>query len=41
MGALKFLTDDGLFRGQSDAFFDFMTKLARQADAARRNGRGW
>ena len=41
MGALKFLTDDGLFRGQSDAFFDFMTKLARRADAARRNGRGW
>jgi hypothetical protein len=36
MGALKFLTDDGLFRGQSEAFFDFMTDLARQADAARR-----
>ncbi len=36
MGALKFLTDDGLFRGQSRAFFDFMTDLARQADAARR-----
>jgi hypothetical protein len=36
LGALKFLTDDGLFRGQSPAFFAFMTKLARQADAARR-----
>jgi hypothetical protein len=36
MGALKFLTDDGLFRGQSNAFFAFMTKLAKQADAARR-----
>jgi hypothetical protein len=35
MGALKFLTDDGLFRGQSDEFFAFMTDLARQADAAR------
>jgi Ferritin-like domain len=33
-GALKFLTDDGLFRGQSGAFFGFMTELARQADAA-------
>jgi hypothetical protein len=38
MGALKFLTDDGLFRGQSQGFFDFMTKLAQQADAARRHG---
>jgi hypothetical protein len=38
MGALKFLTDDGLFRGQSQAFFDFMTKLAQEADAARRHG---
>jgi Ferritin-like domain len=38
MGALKFLTDDGLFRGQSRAFFDFMTRLAREADAARRHG---
>jgi hypothetical protein len=36
MGALKFLTDDGLFRGQSKAFFAFMTKLAMEADAARR-----
>jgi hypothetical protein len=34
MGALKFLTDDGLFRGQSTAFFAFMTNLAQAADAA-------
>jgi hypothetical protein len=34
MGALKFLTDDGLFRGQSAAFFAFMTELAQAADAA-------
>src|SRR5881392_2653355 len=36
MGALKFLTDMGLFIGQSPAFFTFMTNLAQQADAARR-----
>jgi Ferritin-like domain len=36
MGALKFLTDMGLFIGQSPAFFAYMTKLAQQADAARR-----
>jgi hypothetical protein len=35
MGALKFLTDDGLFIGQSKRFFAFMTDLAREADAAR------
>jgi hypothetical protein len=35
MGALKFLTDTGLFVGQSPEFFTFMTKLARAADAAR------
>jgi hypothetical protein len=34
MGALKFLTDTGLFVGQSRAFFAFMTKLAQAADAA-------
>jgi hypothetical protein len=33
-GALKFLTDTGLFRGQSRAFFAFMTQLALAADAA-------
>jgi len=36
MGALKFLTDTGLFVGQSPEFFAFMTKLAKAADAARR-----
>jgi hypothetical protein len=36
MGALKFLTADGLFRGQSQAFFAFMTQLAQEADAAQR-----
>jgi hypothetical protein len=36
MGALKFLTDMGLFIGQSPAFFSYMTQLAQQADAARR-----
>jgi len=34
MGALKFLTDMGLFRGQSAAFFAFMTQLAKEADGA-------
>src|SRR5213080_2348091 len=36
MGALKFLTDMGLFIGQSPAFFSYMTRLAQQADAAQR-----
>lgn len=36
MGALKFLTDMGLFFGQSQAFFDYMTGLATDADAAQR-----
>jgi hypothetical protein len=35
MGALKFLTADGLFIGQSPQFFAFMTDLAREADAAQ------
>jgi hypothetical protein len=35
MGALKALTDDGLFRGQSAAFFAVMTNLAKEADAAQ------
>ena len=35
-GALKFLTAMGLFIGQSDAFFTFMTNLATAADAAHR-----
>jgi hypothetical protein len=37
MGALKALTDDGLFIGQSKEFFQFLTELAQEADAARRN----
>ncbi len=35
MGALKALTANGLFRGQSAAFFAVMTDLAKAADAAR------
>jgi hypothetical protein len=35
-GALKGLTASGLFRGQSPAFFGFLTQLAQEADAARR-----
>ena len=38
MGALKFLTDMGLFIGQSPAFFAFMKRLAQAADAAQREG---
>src|SRR3989454_7537087 len=36
MGALQFLTNMGLFIGQSPAFFAYMTNLAQQADAATR-----
>src|SRR5262249_31663886 len=36
MGTLKFLTDMGLFIGQSSEFFDFMKQLASEADAAQR-----
>jgi hypothetical protein len=36
MGALKFLTDMGLFMGQSADFFTYMTGLAQDADAALR-----
>jgi len=36
MGALKFLTDMGLFIGQSAGFFALMRDLAEDADAARR-----
>jgi hypothetical protein len=35
MGALRFLTEMGLFIGQSPAFFAYMMQLARDADAAR------
>lgn len=37
MGALSSLTADGLFIGQSAAFFAFMRDLAENADAAVRN----
>jgi hypothetical protein len=37
MGALKALTANGLFRGQSPAFFASLTALAEAADAARRS----
>ena len=36
MGVVKFLTDMGLFIGQSQAFFAFLNQLAAEADAARR-----
>jgi len=36
MGALKALTDDGLFIGQSQEFFTLLKNLAMQADAAQR-----
>src|SRR6059058_4123623 len=39
MGALTFLTNMGLFIGQSPAFFAYMTQLAQAADRAR-HGRG-
>jgi hypothetical protein len=35
-GALKALTADGLFRGQSQEFFAVLTRLASAADTARR-----
>src|SRR6266496_100606 len=38
MGALKALTDDGLFRGQSPEFFAVLQGLAVAADAARHGG---
>src|SRR6266704_935895 len=37
MGALQFLTNMGLFIGQSNAFFAYMTQLAQDADAAERD----
>ena len=36
MGVVTFLTDMGLFNGQSKAFFDFLKDLAEDADEARR-----
>jgi hypothetical protein len=38
MGALRFLTAMGLFRGQSPAFFAYMVGLAKAADAAKHGG---
>jgi hypothetical protein len=35
-GAMRALTDDGLFRGQSPAFFAELNELAAQADMAQR-----
>jgi hypothetical protein len=37
MGALQFLTAMGLFSGQSQAFFAYLTQLAQDADRARRD----
>jgi hypothetical protein len=36
MGAVQFLTAMGLFIGQSDAFFAYLTQLAQDADRAKR-----
>jgi hypothetical protein len=36
MGAVKALTDDGLFIGQSPEFFNAVKALAEAADAAER-----
>jgi hypothetical protein len=36
MGAVKFLTDMGLFIGQSEDFFELLRDLAEEADEARR-----
>ena len=35
MGAVKALTADGLFIGQSPAFFAVLRELAEEADAAK------
>lgn len=34
-GAVQSLTGDGLFIGQSKEFFQFLTELAQEADAAK------
>ena len=36
MGAVRALTADGLFIGQTNAFVELLTDLAADADAARR-----
>src|SRR5438552_3550590 len=38
MGVVRFLTDMGLFIGQSPAFFTLLNQLARDADHARHGG---
>ena len=38
MGVVNFLTNMGLFIGQSSAFFNFLHQLAQEADAAHRTG---
>ncbi|TMM17525.1 MAG: hypothetical protein E6F96_08410 [Actinobacteria bacterium] len=38
MGVVEFLTEMGLFKGQSKGFFEALKELARQADAARPRG---
>jgi hypothetical protein len=38
MGVVTFLTDMGLFNGQSPAFFALLNQLAQAADAARHGG---
>ncbi len=38
MGAVKALTADGLFIGQSNDFFEVVSELAKEADAATRGG---
>src|SRR6266481_5548589 len=38
MGVVNFLTNMGLFSGQSSAFFAFLNELAQAADAASREG---
>lgn len=40
MSVVKFLTDTGLFRGQSDEFFEVLIGLADAADKARFGGKG-
>src|SRR5260370_41222922 len=40
MGAVKGLTADGLFIGQTDAFTDLITDLAADADRAKREFQG-
>ncbi len=40
MGAVNALTADGLFIGQSQAFFTLLNQLAQAADHARHGGRG-